>query len=149
MRSSFCSSTCTQSKSHNKSCKFLLQSLPSIMRHLILVLTCLSTAIVSPGATQTCLPNLTSFSYYISKSEVTLCQEASPYNLFEDLVVEHNSKLTLGPGTVIKFAPRKGIIVRGALVVQVSFTKIVNVLRQCCVIQKLVLQPALDVVSFE
>lgn len=103
-------------------------SLPSIMRSLLVIVTCILTIIVSPGATQfvsrdiNCLQshNLSSFSHYISKSEVTLCQMQSPYNFNDDLIVEKNSKLILLAGTQVRFAPRKGIIVRGALIVRVS-----------------------------
>ncbi|TET90334.1 MAG: DUF835 domain-containing protein [Methanomassiliicoccales archaeon] len=49
---------------------------------------------------------------------ITWMASGSPYGVCGNITVQHGSRLTIKPGTVVKFCPDTGITVRGALVME-------------------------------
>lgn len=50
-----------------------------------------------------------------SESTVTLPASSSPYEISRDIIVERNSKLIIEAGCELRFLPRVGITIRGAI----------------------------------
>ncbi len=52
---------------------------------------------------------------------VTLKAESSPYIVYDDLIINRNSKLIIEPGVEIRFSKGKQLIVHGTLEAKVGY----------------------------